>query len=1070
MENPVQVLGKVRCADHESPRSRIEDGPLSGPYGARGFDVHREFQPGLMSAGHSHDHSPHHHDEHDHAAELRALLATTIVVGLLLGLDIALGLAGAESLRRPFGVSLSLLAAVIGGGRVVYLALAALLEGRIGADIALAVACVAAALMGEYFVAAEVVFIALVGECLEAFTFERAQKSIQKLLEYRPRTARLVRDGEEIEVAAESLKVGDRLVVRPGERIAADGVVAAGRSAIDQSVLTGESLPVDKGTGDPVFSGTVNQFGRLEIVAEKVGAETTLGQVIRLLAEAQRHKSPLERTADRYARMFLPAVLTAAALVFLATNASSLWTGWRAGRSPVIDLMPTLAVLVVACPCALVLATPAAVLAATARLARRGVLVKGGAALERLAKVDTIAFDKTGTLTEGRPEIGDLITFDWGDRDELLRLAASAEQPSEHPLARLLVAEARARNLRLAETVEFQAQPGAGVSSRLNEGDGRHVLVGNSRLIRETGLPISGEVEAALTTIDEAGQTALLVAIDGRIVGAIGARDRVRREAHDIIHDLKHLGLKDLTILTGDRLAPARAVAKKVHVKNVEAELTPTSKTDWVQRRKVEGRIVAMIGDGINDAPALASADVGIALGGVGTDIAAEAGSIVLMGEPLEPLPEAVRLARQTVRVIRQNILIFAFGLNGLAILLAGLRVLGPVSAAILHQVGSLLVLLNAIRLLGFERWGQLGVVRASGRLVTYCRSCRPSSGFDWAWNHRRGLSRAFAVLALIGYLGSGLVVIGPNEVGLLQRFGRYQPPRLGPGLHLRFPAPIEKVTRVEPDLIRLARVGPAGPSADARGPVAWSASHGARRDESALFFTGDENLVELAGVVEYRLTEEGVAALIFEVKSIDSGVASAAEGAFRETVGRTPLEDILAEGRRRFESEVEATLKGRLAATGLPVAVDRVRVTDAHPPREVVPAYRDVSAAVSDAARYLNEAEAYAAQQRWSARAEAKAKRDTANALGHRLKTRAEGDRQSFLARISAHTDQPDLTEFRMLWDTMGLAYAGRPKLILDPRAGGRRHVWLADPTALGLARPVATPPQPPVLMEPED
>ena len=297
--------------------------------------MHREFQPDLMG-GHTlgpDQHHDHHHDEHDHAAELRALVATTVVVGVLLGLDLALGAWGTLAYRRPFGVSLSLLAAVLGGGRVVYLALAALFEGRIGADIALAIACVAAALLGEYFVAAEVVFIALVGECLEAFTFDRAQRAIQKLLEYRPRFARVLRGAEEVEIPAESLAVGDRLIVRPGERIAADGVVVAGRSAVDQAVLTGESLPVDKGEGDPVFTGTVNQFGRLEVQAEKVGAATTLGQVIRLLAEAQRNKSPLERTADRYARRFLPAVLSAASVVFLATNAAQLWTWWRgAGR------------------------------------------------------------------------------------------------------------------------------------------------------------------------------------------------------------------------------------------------------------------------------------------------------------------------------------------------------------------------------------------------------------------------------------------------------------------------------------------------------------------------------------------------------------------------------------------------------------------------------------------------------------------------------------------------------------------------------------------------------------------
>ncbi len=1032
--------------------------------------MHREFQPGLMASGHADDHHRHdHHRAHDHAVELRALVATTAVVGLLLGLDLVLGLAGAEAYRRPFGVSLSLAAAVIGGGRVIYLALAALLEGRVGADIALAVACVAAGLMGEFFVAAEVVFIALVGECLEAFTFERAQRSIQKLLEYRPRSARVIRGDEEVEVAADALRVGDRLVVRPGERIAADGTVVAGRSAVDQAVLTGEGLPVDKGEGDPVFTGTVNQFGRLEVRAEKVGTETTLGQVIRLLAEAQRNKSPLERTADRYARMFLPAVLAASTVVFLGTNAARLLGWYRTGLAPAIDLMPTLAVLVVACPCALILATPAAVLAATARLARRGVLIKGGAALERLARVDTIAFDKTGTLTEGRPEVGDVLAFGGASVEHVLWLAASAEGGSEHPLARLLVAEARSRGLTLAGSDDFQAQPGAGVWATIRDGDGLRVLVGNLRLVREQGLEVTPEVESALHGLDDSGQTALLVAEGGRIVGAVGARDRVRAEAHDVVHDLKHLGLKDLTILTGDRPAPARSVAKKVHVKQVEAELTPAGKAEWVARRRDEGRVVAMIGDGINDAPALATADVGLALGGVGADIAAEAGSVVLMGDPLEPLPETIRLARQTVRVIRQNILLFAFGLNGVAVVLAGLRILGPVAAAITHQVGSLLVLLNAIRLLGFERWGQLAVVRGSGRLVAYCRSCRPSAGFDWAWNRRRRLAWALVLTSVVLYLASGITVIGPGEIGLLRRFGRHVPPALGPGLHVRWPAPVEQVTKVEPDSVRLARVGPS-PVPGGSGPVAWGAVHGAGRDESALFFTGDENLVELAGVVEYRLTEGGAADLVFGVASVDASVAAAAEGAFREAAGRTPLEDILAAGRRRFESEVEARLRRRLAETGLGVAVDRVRVTDAHPPREVVPAYRDVSAAVSDAARYRNEAESYSAEQHWSGLAEARARRDAATARGHALASRAEGDRRAFLARASAHASHAELNEFRLLWDTYAAAYSGRPKFILDPKAGGRRHVWMGDVEGLGPAKLGGPAAPSPALMEPDD
>ena len=438
-------------------------------------------------------------------------------------------------------------------------------------------------------------------------------------------------------------------------------------------------------------------------------------------------------------------------------------------------------------------------------------------------------------------------------------------------------------------------------------------------------------------------------------------------------------------------------------------------------------------------------------------------------------MPETILLARQTMRIIRQNILVFAFGLNGLAIVLAAFGLLGPVAAAITHQIGSLLVLLNAIRLLGFERWGRLGPVVATGRFVAACRRCRPSTLSTWAWHHRRGLLRASAVAALLAYLGSGINVIGPDQVGLLRRWGQYQPPLLRPGLHWRLPVPIETVTTVEPDLVRVARIGPSGPGATTtartrRGPIAWNATHGARRDEAALFFTGDENLVEVAGVVEYRFTDTAVANLVFGASAVEPTVAAAAEGVFREAVGRTRLEDLLVADRRGFEADVARRLSARLDASGLRVAIERVRVVDAHPPREVVPAYRDAAAAVSDAERYRNEAEAYAAEQKWSAQAEAQGRRDSAATHAAQLGARAKGEQLAFLARLSAHSARPDLTEFRLLWETLGVAFADRPKLILDPHSGGRRHVWLADPERLGINRALLQAPAESVGPEPED
>jgi Cu+-exporting ATPase len=1060
--------------------------------------LHREYRPERMLRSapsrpgrqHDHDHSATERQggEDGPASEVRTLQAVTALVGVLLLADVVAAALGSPW-QRPLGMPLALLAAVIGGGRVVYLALTALLEGSIGADIALAIACIAAACLGEYFVAAEVVFIALFGECLEALTFARAQRAIGTILDVCPRTARVLRGDGEIEIPAEQLAVADLVVVRPGERISVDGTVIRGRSAVEEAALTGESLPVDKGEGDSVYTGTLNQFGRLEIRAEKVGSETTLGQVGRLLADAQRNRSPLERTADRYARRFLPAVLSIAAIVFLATNGPSLWRSYSGAvsRGPTIDLMPTLAVLVVACPCALVLATPAAVLAATARLAQRGVLVKGGAAVEGLARLDTVAFDKTGTLTEGKPELGECIAFTAAGEpslehepiEHMLELAAAAEQSSEHSLARLIVAEAGRRGLKPPLVDEFQAHPGAGVvaylktatteihdPSRPGSKAGR-VLVGNPRLVREQGIAIPDQVSQALENLEQSGQSALLVVLEDRVSGLIGARDRVRREAHDVIHELKHLGLTDLTILSGDRLAAARAVAKKVHVNQVESELTPADKGAWIAERQRSGRVVAMVGDGINDAPALAQADVGLALAGAGSDLAAEAGSVVLLGDPLPALPETIRLARQTVRVIRQNIVIFAFGFNAVAIALAGARLLGPVAAAIVHQIGSLLVLLNSLRILGFERWRGFRIVSAAERVLAACRRFRPREALGEVWRHRRMVAAALLALFALFYLSSGITIVGPEQVGVLRRFGRFHPPLLRPGLNLRWPAPLESVLLVEPDRSRLARVGLTGPATVPIKAVGWNATHGAPRSEAALFFTGDENLVELAGVVEYRYAESGLPHLLFGVADVEMAVSAAAEAVFREAAGSTTLEAILVRGRSDFEDNLTVRLRERLRATDLAVIVERVRIVDAHPPREVVPAYRDVSAAVSDAERSLNQARADAAERHWRALADAEAIRDAARARAARLISRASGEKGAFLAQAKAHALAPELSEFRLLWNTLAATLPGRPKLILDHRAGGRRHVWLAGPDPLGPAATRGVPPAA-ILAEP--
>ena len=1006
--------------------------------------MHREYDPADMH--HLHAHAFDEGGGHAHAESHRSLYVLTAILGLLIGGEVAFTWLGWESWRAPGGISLATIAAVLGGGRIVYGALEALFAGRIGADVALAQACIAALVIGRPFVAAEVVFIALCGEVLEAVTADRAMRAIRRLFDQTPRTARVRRDGAEVEVPASQVVVGDLVIVRPGERVPVDGPVVAGRSAVDQAALTGESTPVDKGEGDPVYTGTINAFGALEVRAEKVGRETTLGQVLRLVADAQKRKAPLHRTADRYARYFLPVVEAVAVATLLA--------GYLAGWTD--TWTRAVAILVVACPCALILATPAAVMASMAWLARHGVVIKGGAALERLASCDTFAFDKTGTLTTGRPELADRLPIEPWDADELLRLAATAERPSEHPLARLLVAEAGRRGLELPEVDDFRAHPGTGVAARVrDEGGAWALLVGNARLFREQGVAIPPEAEAALTRLDDAGQTSMLVAVEGRVAGVLGVRDAVRREAHDVIHDLKHLAITEIAILTGDRPAAAKAVGKRVHVKAVEAELLPADKARWVEERQAAGRRVAFVGDGINDAPALARADVGIALGGIGSDLAAEAGDLVLLGDPLRVLPDLVGLSRATVAVIRQNILIFAFGLNALAMGSAALGILGPVAAAILHQVGSLLVLLNAMRLLAYGDWVNMPPVRhlrAFGRAVHRLDDrLDPGLAFDRLLARWRTWGALGLLAVAAAYATSGWVTIGPGEVGLLRRQGRYVG-TLGPGLHLRLPPPLERVTRLEPGRVRGVSVGfRAGEDEPGAGAVRWEAEHDrgpvARRDDEALLLTGDGQLVELTATAQYHLDPAALRRYAFESADAEGALRALAESAVRAVAARRTLDDLLTGRRREAEAAALADLRRRADAYGLGLVVSAVAFQDVHPPLAVVDAFRDVSRAESERRRRWVEGETYRAARLAEARGLAAAAVSAAEADRTGRLARAAGSADSFLGLLGARSTAPALTDHRLYWEAAAAALAGKGKVLLDPdRAGRRRHLILPD------------------------
>jgi len=943
-----------------------------------------------------------------------------------------------------FGIDTAILIALLAGYKTFYNALSASLDKRISADLAICIAVVAALCVGQNLAAAEAMFIVLVGEGLESYAAGRTTDAIERFVEQMPRTATLLRNGREETIAAELLAPGDLVLVRSGEHIPADGKVDSGISTVDESSVTGEPLPQDKAPGDEVFSGTLNGHALLRIRVERSGTNTTLARVFELVKEAQKRRSPVERLADRFAKFFLPALLLAAALTFFFTH----------------DWLRTVAVLIVACPCALILATPTAMVAAMGGLARRGILVRGPAVLERAAKTHVVVFDKTGTITEGHFAILRILPLA-GSENELLTLAATAERASRHPLARAIVEEAAHRKLQVSEPEGAEIVPGRGAKCKLDDCE---IRAGNAAFLAEGG--ISG-AEPLLAEADAAGATAILVAEGPRLAGAILLRDQIRRGVAEALAGLRELGLEDSIILTGDRRSPAEVMAREVGVAHVEADLLPAQKLERIQALTAAGRHPAMVGDGLNDAPALASATVGIAVSGA-SDITAQAADAVYLPHSLEKLPEFFRVSRRAVKTAWQNIILFAGVFNLAAVILAATAVIGPVGAAVTHQLSSFLVMMNSLRLLRSPSGGESRLRREWARVLTrlqapqWTAAVRETAArfefgavLGWFIANWLRLRKPLMFAALALYVGSGFYILSPDESGVVERFGRKLLPYREPGLHYKLPWPVDALTRLKARRVRAAEIGfrtVASTPENEPASYEWNAQHSTGRfqkvpEESAML-TGDQNMIELYATVHYVPAHPDD--FLFRQLDGDGTVRAAAESVMQSVVTSSSLDDVLTEGRRRVEQRAQNELQLRLDHYGAGVKVLEVKLEDVHPALEVVDAFREVSGAFEAKNRLINEAEGYRNEQLALAQGNAQAALENARAYRLGRKTRAEGDASRFLSAEEAFRSAPEATQSRLYLETMEEVLPGKKKLIIDARAGRRQLMLLRDGIAL--------------------
>ncbi|MCH7760561.1 cation-translocating P-type ATPase [candidate division TA06 bacterium] len=589
---------------------------------------------------------------------------------------------------QPFKGFFAFLGAILGLFPILRNAIKTLLSFDVNTNVLVSIAVIAALFIGAYVEGAIVVWILLLGEALEGLTVAKTRKAFSTLMDLAPEKATVRRDGKEMEIPVREVVRGDCVIIKPGERIPADGIIQKGKGAVSEAFLTGESIPIEKEVGDKVYTATVNDSGTFEMEAVKVGEETTFARVKRLIQDAQSKKAPIQRTIDRFARLFVPLSLLTAILVFFLTG----------------EMRRAITILIVACPCAFVLGTPTAVIAGIGRAARKGILIKGGPILEGCGRLNAFLFDKTGTLTHGNPRVVKIHSFDHYNEAEVLRLAGMAELRSEHPFARAILSRAREDNLDLPLAESYEIKKGKGVTATY---DGELIVIGNPNYLKEKGITIEKDIKGVMEKEEGEGRTLLFVAHSNsssegpKLCGLLSIFDPPREDARKMINEIQGAGVRRIALLTGDRPGTARAVAKSVGIEEVYSELLPEEKMERVKSFRRAGYTVGMMGDGVNDGPALAAADIGFAMGVYGTEVALETADIALMSDDLGGVSRVIGLSRKALSIIHQN-LFFTIGLSILLVVITSFGLLPMVGGAVMHEASSLVVILNSMRLLRY--------------------------------------------------------------------------------------------------------------------------------------------------------------------------------------------------------------------------------------------------------------------------------------------------------------------------------------------------------------------------------